>query len=646
MSVVLSDNKVKNGDFESGLYNWAIAAGAVPTIVVDAAAPTGSRVLKFNGVCQLQSEEYIPIDTTKNYFLECWVKVNAGSSPCYVGIIEFDSNLNFLTHQSGVVRFNYALMNGVASTSGYQHFTANITGSSATPTDNQFVSGTKYVCANLLLHWFGGSSGLPDVDVAYFRFSEVQSGADKTSLNTAAGIAGQGALATLNGVDFATSQVINKAAVYMAYASGATVESLKPSVPGADSTVTMTNMLVQNPGFEAGDIGWTHGDFGTFTFVNNPGNGFGGSNWYLQGSQRVVDVARNNGLCSVAPGSVIGAQGVIFNNVANGDAYIRLSFRGADGHTEVLLAESNHVSGGSGTWQIATVAKAVPSNAYFVTVECLYENVTTGWYAFDTISMFVINRSPVSTFLNNQGSLLPTQLILLSYTTTTTSITVSWSAQSMLFPDGSSVSIPTGSVSYSGLSASTTYYLYFYMDSSGNLQTTSGSPPPSTPNAVMAAQTGADGRTSIGVVPITTPSSGTGSGTGGGADTCPEASEMVDVRDKGPVAVSEVVAGDWVKGFSFQSQQPVYRKVIQAGSRHCSAWYKINGHLVSPCEPVYLNSWMPAYRVPGATHDSTNSYKVALTLEADQYEEQNYYLISGTPLLIHNIAQFGRFAVC
>jgi hypothetical protein len=67
----------------------------------------------------------------------------------------------------------------------------------------------------------------------------------------------------------------------------------------------------------------------------------------------------------------------------------------------------------------------------------------------------------------------------------------------------------------------------------------------------------------------------------------------------------------------------------------------VNGHRVSPCEPVYIaGQWMPAYRAPGATMDTFTGVKVLLTVNTDDYNEANYNLVSGQELLIHNQAIF------
>ena len=72
------------------------------------------------------------------------------------------------------------------------------------------------------------------------------------------------------------------------------------------------------------------------------------------------------------------------------------------------------------------------------------------------------------------------------------------------------------------------------------------------------------------------------------------------------------------------------------------AWRMVDGHRVSPCEAIYHEStWKPAFTATGAMVDYSSGLKVQLSLDADNYSEQNYYLVSGTPLLIHNLTGNG-----
>jgi hypothetical protein len=99
----------------------------------------------------------------------------------------------------------------------------------------------------------------------------------------------------------------------------------------------------------------------------------------------------------------------------------------------------------------------------------------------------------------------------------------------------------------------------------------------------------------------------------------------------------DVKSGDRIKGKSLKTGEDVYRAVLQITTEASVAWRMINGHRVSPCESVYVNDqWLPAFRVPGATFDTFNGTKVLISVASDEYDEQNFYVVAGEPLLIHN----------
>lgn len=285
----------------------------------------------------------------------------------------------------------------------------------------------------------------------------------------------------------------------------------------------------------------------------------------------------------------------------------------------------------------------------------------TVYFKFQAVNNFGLNAQPLSnltatTFaissgntgitsgsssgLNSQGSIIPTSSIILSASFNSSSITMTWTSQSLLRADGTSLSIASGSQTWTGLSASTTYYIYPTINAStGAIGFTNPTPPTTSPSNVYATQSGADGYIALATYIVTTSSSGggTGGGSTGGDDTCPEGNEIVDVQGKGNIAASSVMAGDYIRGRCFGSNSDVYRRVVETKHSPSVAWRMVEGHRVSPCEPVFYDgAWMPAYRVPGSTLDTTSGVKVQITVDTGDYDEANYYLTSGTGLLIHN----------
>ncbi len=290
----------------------------------------------------------------------------------------------------------------------------------------------------------------------------------------------------------------------------------------------------------------------------------------------------------------------------------------------------------------------------------------TVYFKFQAVNQFGMNPQPLSNLtavsftisnsntgvtqgsssgLNAQGSIIPTQNVVLSTEYTSSSVSMSWNAQSMLRSDNSTLAIPAGSYTWSSLSSSTAYYIYPSINAiTGQIWFANPNPPTTSPSSTYALQAGMDGEIALPVYIITTsstPTGGTGPGTGGGStgggDTCPEAAELVDVRDKGMVPAGAVLAGDYIRGKSFVTGGDIYRKVVHTRHDPCAAWRIVEGHRVSPCESIYHNDqWLPAYRVPGAAVNVETGTKVHLTVDAGDHNEANYYLTDGCELLIHN----------
>lgn len=217
--------------------------------------------------------------------------------------------------------------------------------------------------------------------------------------------------------------------------------------------------------------------------------------------------------------------------------------------------------------------------------------------------------------------------------------TISFPAQSILRADGTSISIPaTYPTPATGLLSSHTYFQYWFLAMSGSTGTpTAISAPDTVGSALKAAQCGLDGRIVIGLIKVTTAASG-GGGTGGG-DVCPEQNELVKIQRDGEeltVTAKEVVIGDYILGHSFVDNTDVWRRVACVFPQPALSWRKVQGHLVSPCEPVYVNgAWTPAFKV--GTVEISNSVKVAISVDANEYNEANYYLMGDEQLLIHNL---------
>jgi hypothetical protein len=161
---------------------------------------------------------------------------------------------------------------------------------------------------------------------------------------------------------------------------------------------------------------------------------------------------------------------------------------------------------------------------------------------------------PNSTPLNGQGSIAGAGVNTFAYTSTTSSIKVTWTSFPVYNPDGSSFTVPANSTgtTFSGLTSGTTYYFGTYVVVSTGIchavlsDVSSG-------KALFSAQyitQTLNGDGNIGVnwnIAAATTSSGTGGGSGGGGGTGGCFTPNSRLLDLTPI--SEVVVGDliWVE---------------------------------------------------------------------------------------------------
>jgi hypothetical protein len=154
-----------------------------------------------------------------------------------------------------------------------------------------------------------------------------------------------------------------------------------------------------------------------------------------------------------------------------------------------------------------------------------------------------------------KGSVPPTWSGALTYISTTTSITWSWTALTIARADGSSTSIPNGSLAVNGLTPATTYYFYPYWDDialtlhwvAGGAGSPANAQTAKTNSA--AQQQSLQGRIPLsqGAMVAATTASGTGGGSGGGSGSCLRAGTMVITKERGVVAVESCKVGEHLR---------------------------------------------------------------------------------------------------
>jgi len=248
----------------------------------------------------------------------------------------------------------------------------------------------------------------------------------------------------------------------------------------------------------------------------------------------------------------------------------------------------------------------------------------------------------VSTLLRPQGSILPGQGITFTKAAETAStLGFSWGFQTFVFPDASSFVLNSGTQSFTGLLASHTYYFYVYMTGASTGTATLNFFVSSAPSVVGPSEEYLDGRVPMGFITDSTTSGTTGSG-GSAGDSCPHEDEPVYIWRDGieiTVPAKDVRHGDLIKGYSFSDGKDVYRRVAHVRHAKTTMWYRVQGHLCSPCEQVFVRGqWYPAFKAPGAKRvRGVLGYRIEISVKADDHSEKNYYLASDVPLLIHNV---------
>src|ERR1700677_3506665 len=156
------------------------------------------------------------------------------------------------------------------------------------------------------------------------------------------------------------------------------------------------------------------------------------------------------------------------------------------------------------------------------------------------------------------STVVGTTASILSYTSTTTSITFTWSSFMILFSDGTTETVASGSQAITGLSATQTYYAYpvvlgtaltlTFIAVAGGV----GSPAilyqPQNPQAAQQQNLQSNTAMSNGGIACVTPSSGSGGGHGGGSGICLRSGQYVESKSRGVIAIEDVEVSELIRG--------------------------------------------------------------------------------------------------
>jgi sulfur carrier protein ThiS len=236
------------------------------------------------------------------------------------------------------------------------------------------------------------------------------------------------------------------------------------------------------------------------------------------------------------------------------------------------------------------------------------------------------------------------------------SIQFSWSAQTLYRTDGTTVTLPAGTLGIGSptypLVPLTTFYIYLMIRLSDmTIHSAIGDPTmpigwpyvfsamDTSPNPATAVIQGSDGYAAGPIMIVTTcDSTSSGGSSSGGTYICPEANELVKVGGRGLIRAGDVREGDYLLGLDIESGREVWRAVLASRLEPSSTWYVVRGFCVSPVDQVRVDGeWRYPYEI--GKLDTREGHRAGITVEGETYDDHNYFLYSadgGDRLLMHN----------
>jgi hypothetical protein len=191
---------------------------------------------------------------------------------------------------------------------------------------------------------------------------------------------------------------------------------------------------------------------------------------------------------------------------------------------------------------------------------------------------------PTKSGMLMKGSVPPTWSGALTYVSTTTSITWSWTGLSISRADGSSTSIANGSLAVTGLTPATTYYFYpYYDDVAPAINWVAGGA--GSPANALAAKTNAAAQQqslqariplSQGAMMAATTSSGTGGGSGGGSGNCLRVRSIVLTKERGSVPVESCKVGEHLRCPGLTAGSEAWTRILRMEVRDADTFIRLH----------------------------------------------------------------------
>ncbi len=274
--IPVSDNLVRNGDFGAGQANWTVISGSAQFRVNVSGLPRGNSEFFTNAnFTQIESNEFIPIDQSKIYLFEIWLKIGASPSHCFCGFGEYDLNHSFVNHTPASFFAGWPVIATSTTSNGWQYFAVEVTGNGGSnPSTTQFNQSAAFVRIKLLVNDLPGET--QTVEIGGLRWSEVAAGTRRA----------------INALD-TNSQLASTFKNNPINANGAFTGSNPLSQSGTTTTILVSSNSVQ---FGAGQVSYNSGSvnpgsYGTWYVYTDDRTFAGGSVTYQASANQNVQMA-------------------------------------------------------------------------------------------------------------------------------------------------------------------------------------------------------------------------------------------------------------------------------------------------------------------------------------------------------------------
>jgi len=254
--IPVSDNLCRNGDFVAGQANWTVVSGSPQFQVNVSGLPRGNSQFFTNAnFTQIESQELMPIDQSKIYLFEIWLKISASPSHCFCGFTEYDLNHTFIPHTPASFFAGWPVILTSTTANGWQYFAVEVTGNGGSnPSTTQFNQSAAFIRMRILVNDFAGET--QTVQICGVRWSEVAAGTRRA----------------INALD-TNSQLSSTFKNNPINANGAFTGSNPLSQSGTSTTIVVSSSSLQ---FGAGQVSYNSGSV-------NPGS-YG--TWYVYADDR------------------------------------------------------------------------------------------------------------------------------------------------------------------------------------------------------------------------------------------------------------------------------------------------------------------------------------------------------------------------